>query len=160
MEDRKLLDAQVFNRTAEIAETIVTNFFILCGFLRVLFHFTLSIILRFKKHRLFNKFLSKKWQSIWQEERVAVYEGWKRMIFCMLYPWYILLNSIIHWIAWTRSKYMKWWSNPFNKGEILASNRLNILPIFLYWVQKSRVEKDNNSQLLLSCHAIQVWIFQ
>ena len=50
MEDRKLLDAQVFNRTAEIAETIVTNFFILCGFLRVLFHFTLSIILRFKKH--------------------------------------------------------------------------------------------------------------
>ena len=104
-------------------------------------------------------FCQKKWQSIWQE-RVAVYEGWKGMISCMLYPWYILLNSIIHWIAWTRSKYMKWWSNPFNKGGILASNRLNVLPIFLYWVQKSRVEKDNNSQLLLSCHAIQVWIFQ
>ena len=65
---------------------------------------------------------------------------------------YYLLNSIIHWIAWTDSKHMQWWSRSFDKGEIFAPNCLNILFIFLYWVQKSRVEKDNNkSQLLLSC---------
>ena len=74
---------------------------------------------------------------------------------------YYLLNSIIHWIAWTDRKHMQWWSRSFDKGEIFAPNCLNILFIFLYWVQKSRVEKDNNkSQLLLSCHATQLWILQ
>ena len=70
---------------------------------------------------------------------------------------YYLLNSIIHWIAWTDSKHLQWWSRSFDKGEIFAPNCLNILFIFLYWVQKSRVEKDNNkSQLLLSYHATQL----
>ena len=125
--------------------------------LRVSFLFTLLYIFRVEKHMLFNKFLSQKWQPIVQEERVGCYEGRKGMIFCMLYPWHRLLieqhEHIVH-ICNDGADFSI-------KGEILAPSRLNILSIFLYWVQKSRVEKDNNkNQLLLSCHATLVWIFQ
>ena len=128
---KKLLDAQVFNGRQKLLKLPLQTFF--CGFLRVLFLFTHSYILGFKKHTLFNKFLSQKQQPIWQEKRVAGCEGWKGMIFCMLYLWHIwfIEYSIIHWIAWTHSKYMKWWSRRFNKGEILAPNRLSILSSYI-----------------------------
>ena len=139
----------------EIAKIVVTNFFF-CAFFRVLVLFTLSYILRVKKHTLFNKFLSqemtanltgrKSWRLWWKKGNDFLYV--------------VSLTLIIHWIAWTHSTHMQWWRRLFNKGEILAPNRLNILPIFFYWLEKSRVEKDSNkSQLLLCCHATQVWIF-
>ena len=58
MEGWKLVDAQVFNRRQKLLKLSFETFF--CGFLRVLFLFTLSYILGFKKHTLLNKFLSQK----------------------------------------------------------------------------------------------------
>ena len=62
----------------------------LSGFLRVSFLFTLIDILGVKKHTLFNKYFSQKWQLMWLEERFGSYKGRKGMIFCMLYPWHRL----------------------------------------------------------------------
>ena len=52
MEGMKLLDAQVFNGRQKLLKLSLQTFF--CGFLRVLFLFTLSYLLGFKKHTLFN----------------------------------------------------------------------------------------------------------
>ena len=56
MEGRKLLHAQVFNGGQKLLKLSLQTFFF-CGFLRVLFLFTLACILGVKKHTLFNKFL-------------------------------------------------------------------------------------------------------
>ena len=89
MEDRKLLYAQVFNGLQKLLKlSLQTSFF--CGFLSVSFLFGLIYIHGVKKHTLFNKFVSQKWQPIWQEEKIGGYEGRKGMVFCMLYPWHRL----------------------------------------------------------------------
>ena len=96
MEGRELLDAHVFNRRQEIERLLQTLFF--RGFFRLLFLFAIAYILGVKKHTLFNKHLSQKWQPIWQEERDVGYERRKEIIFCMLCSGHMLFINIIHWL--------------------------------------------------------------
>ena len=141
MEGKKLLYAQVFNGRQKLLKLSLQTFFqwIFCFFSH--FH-TCSDLKRIRYSTSFcckndSQFDRKKELQAIRDER-----GW--FFVCYILDIHYTLNSISHWIAWTHSKYMKWWSRPFNKGKILAPNRLNILTVFLYWVQKSRVEKDNN----------------
>lgn len=103
IEDRKLLDAYVFKGQQEVVKRTVTNFdfrLILC-WLRFLIIFTLLSIRVIKKHTLFNKLLSQKIQSIWQQEGDGGCE--RRMFVCYILDIYYSLHSIIHSIAWTHS---------------------------------------------------------
>ena len=156
MEGRKLLDAQVFNGRQKLLKLykrlFSVDFWEFCFYSRFYKYLELKSIRSFCRKN--GSQIDKK------KELEAMREERKWFFVCYILDIDYSLHSIIHWIAWKHSTQMQWWSRLFIKGEILPSNRLNILPIFLYWVQKSRVEKNNNrSQLLLSCHATQMWIF-
>ena len=84
----RCLDAQAFNGREKLLNDRYKLFFSV-NFWEFCFLYTLLQILGVKIHTLFNKFLSQKWQPIWQEERVGSYEGRKRIIF----------RTLCHWIA-------------------------------------------------------------
>ena len=118
--------------------------FFFCGFLRVLFLSHFYTYLELKSIRCSTSFCRKNDSQFDRKKELEAMRKEREWFFvCCISDIDYSLNSIIYWIAWRHSTHMQWWSRLFNKGEILAPNRLNILSIFLYWVQKSRVEKDN-----------------
>ena len=162
MEGRKLLYAQVFDGWQKLLKLSLQTLFLWIFESFVSFHTHIHTWLELKNMRRSTSFCRKYYSQIGRKKELEAMREEREWFFeCCILDIYYSLNSIIHWIAWTHSTHVQWWIRLFNKGEILAPSCHDILSVFLYLVQKSRVEKDNNkSQLLLSCHATQVWIFQ
>ena len=128
---------------AEIVKTIVRNFFFVVFFFWELCFFShLYAYLELKSMRCSTSFCR---QNDSQFDRKKELEVMRKKGNDFLHV--VSSTWIIHRKAWTHSAHMQWWSRLFNKGGILAPSCLNIFSIFLYWVQKSGVEKIK-SQLL------------
>ena len=116
---------------AEIGKTIVTNFFFV-DFWEFCFFSHFHTYLDLKSIRCSTSCSCKHGSQFDRKKELQAMRDEKEWFFvCYILDIYYSFNSIIHCIAWTHSKYMKWWSRPFNKGEILAPNRLNILSSYI-----------------------------
>ena len=131
IEGKKLLDAQVFNGRQKLLKlSSQTSFFV--DFWEFYFFSHFHTHLDLKSIRCSTSFCRKNDSQFDRKKELQAMKDEREWFFvCYILDIYYSLNSIIHWIAWTHSKYMKWWSRPFNKGEILAPNRLSILSSYI-----------------------------
>ena len=121
VEGRKLLDAQVFNGRQKLLKLSLQTFFSM--------DFWEFCYLKLKNIRCSRSFCRKNdSQFDRKKELEAMREEREWFFVCCILDIGYSLNSIIHWMAWKHSAHIQWWSRFFNKGEMLAPSRLNILP--------------------------------
>ena len=135
MEGRKLLYVQVFNGRQKLLKLSLKTFF-LWIFLKFHFFPHLYTYLELKSIRCSTGFWGK--NDSWFDRKKELEAMRERR------EWFFVCCILDIDYSWMHSTHMHWWNGLFNKREILAPSRLNILSIFLYWVQKIRAEKDNN----------------
>ena len=139
---RELLDAHVINERQKNVELSVRIGHCFSLDFWDLFFFTLLYILSF----CHTSFCPKEDIKFYRKKEIVedLREEKEWFFVCYLLEIYYSFNSIIHWIEWTHSMHMQWWSKPFNKVEILVSNWPSI------WSYTSSIEykraalKDNN----------------
>ena len=132
MDSRILLDAEVFNgRKKLLKQSLQTSFSV--NFLE--FCFFSHFYLKLKSIHCSTTFCCKNDCQFGRKEEMETMREEREWLFvCYILDIFYLLINIIHWIAWTHSMCIEWWSRLLNKVEIHAPNGLNILYIF-YWVQ-------------------------
>ena len=118
MEDRKLLDTQVFNGRQKLFKLSSQTFFSV-DFWEFCFFSLFYTYLKLKSIRCSTSFCHKN-NSLFDRKK----ELWGKKGNAFLFV--VSLTWIIHWIKWTHSTHMEWWSRLFNKREIMGPNRLKV----------------------------------